>query len=219
MNGCGRNTDREFEIVGLSLGTFSIANPVLFVTKIDLEDIMQSLDIVSFVLVKAAAGVDSATLAARIEEAVDNVHALPAEQFVANDRRMALQMGVETIALMTVIGGVLAALLVAFTVYSQVARQRRELAVAKALGVTNASLYCSVVVQAVAITIAGVVFAVALLAAAVPLTTLMLPQVTLLLTPSSVVQIGLIGVAVAAIASLLPARQIARVDPVSAFHA
>ncbi|MFV2091186.1 MAG: ABC transporter permease, partial [Pseudomonadales bacterium] len=154
-----RITDQNFEIVGLSDGTFSIANPVFFITKTDLEDIMTSLDITSFVLVKAEPGVNLTDLVDRIESNVEKVHALPAKQFVINDRQMALQMGAETIALMTVIGGALAVLLVAFTIYSQITRQRRELAIAKALGVTNKTLYLTVAVQACVITLASVVFA------------------------------------------------------------
>ncbi len=212
-----RIADRQFTIVGLSQGTFSIANPVLFVTKVDLEDVMESFDIVSFILVESEPGVDAALLAERIESEVDNVHAMPAEQFATNDRSMALKMGVETIALMTVIGGVLAVLLVAFTVYSQVARQRRELAVVKALGVGNAALYVSVAIQAALVASAGSLVAVGVVLAATPLTRVFLPQVTLLLTAESVGRIAAIGIGVAIAASWFPARQIARVDPLSAF--
>jgi len=214
-----RITDRDFEIVGLSAGTFSIANPVFFITRTDLEDIMTSLDIVSYVLVKAEPGVDLQTLSEKIEREVEKVHAVPAAQFVINDKQMALQMGVQTIALMTVIGGALAVLLVAFTIYSQVTRQRRELAVAKALGATNLALYMSVMIQAIVITLASIAFAALLTLAAMPLTSAFAPQVTLLLTPFSVLRVGLVGVVVALVASLIPARQIARVDPLSAFEA
>jgi len=213
-----RITDRDFIVVGFSEDTFSMANSVVFVTKTDLEDVMTSLDILSYVLVKAAPGVEPQTLAAAIEGAVEKVHALPADQFVINDRRMAMQMGVETIALMTVIGGALAALLVAFTIYSQIARQRRELAVAKALGVTHGALYGSVLLQALLITVASVVLAIFMAWVVMPVATAVIPQVTLKLTTASVLRIALLGGGVALLAALEPARQVARVDPVSAFH-
>ena len=214
-----RITDRDFTIVGFSEGTFSMANSVIFVTKSDLEDIMTSLDIVSYGLVKAEPGTDPVELAARIEGAVEKVDALPADQFVINDQRMAMQMGVETIALMTLIGGALAVLLVAFTIYSQVSRQRRELAVAKALGATNRFLYISVGLQATAITIASVLVATGLAVAVMPLATALIPPVTLKLTVAAVARIALVGLVVALFASLFPARQIARVDALSAFQA
>ncbi len=214
-----RITDRDFEIVGLSEGTFSIGNPVFFITKTDLEDIMTSLDILSFILVTAESGVDPKALADTIEREVDKVSAVPAAQFVINDKQMALQMGVETIALMTAIGAALAVLLVAFTIYSHVARQKRELAIAKALGATNTALYLVIAAQAALVTVAAVVFATLLTLLAIPLTSALVPQVTLLLTTKAVARVATIGVLVAVIASLVSARQITRVDPLSAFHA
>jgi len=214
-----RITDRDFTIVGFSEGTFSLGNSVIFVTKTDLEDVMTSLDSVSYGLVKADPGVNSIELATAIEEAVDKVHALPADEFVINDQRMAVQMGVETVALMTLIGGALAVLLVAFTIYTLVARQRRELAVAKALGVTNAHLYMSASVQATIVAISSVIVAAVLATGAVPLAMALIPAVTLKLTIAAVARIALVGIAVALLASIISARQIARVDPLSAFQA
>jgi putative ABC transport system permease protein len=212
-------TDHEFRVSGFSEDTFSMGNTVIFVTKPDLEDVMSSLDIVSFMLVKAEPGFSPGVLARSIRRNVTKVNALPSSEFVENDKTMVMQMGVETIALMTIIGGSLAVLLVAFTVYSQIARQQRELAIAKALGATNRMLLMSVTAQATAITLISVLAAVLLALALVPLTDTLVPQVTLRITGSAIERIAILGVAVALIASLVPARRIARADPVTAFHA
>ncbi len=219
LGGKVRITDRDFTVVGLSEGTFSMANSVIFVTRRDLEDIMTSLDIVSYILVKAETGVDPAALANDIERDVDKVTAIPSGQFVFNDRNMAVQMGVETIALMTLIGASLAVLLVAFAIYSLIARQRRELAVVKALGASNRTVYLSVAFQAAGITLASIVLSVLLAMLLMPAATALIPQLTLKLTLASVGRIAVVGAVVALIASLIPARQGARVDPLSAFHA
>lgn len=211
-------TDREFRVSGFSADTFSMGNTIIFVTKPDLEDVMSSLDIVSFMLVKAKPGIGPETLVRSIERSVTNVTALPTSQFVENDRTMVMQMGVETIALMSVIGGSLAMLLVAFTVYSEIARQHRELAVTKALGATNRMLYMSVTVQAITISLFSALAAVLLAFVLVPLTDALVPQVTLRVTGSAIERIAIVGVAVALIASLVPARRIASTDPVTAFH-
>jgi putative ABC transport system permease protein len=213
-----RIADRDLVVVGLSRETFSMANSIIFVTRRDLEDIMTSLDIVSYVLVKTAPGSDAEAVAARIEEVVDNVSALSAAQFAENDRRLAMQMGAETIALMTVIGAAVAILLVAFTIFSQVARQRAELAVAKALGATNAALYASVAGQAIVISAASIALAVLLAVVLLPLITATVPQITLHLTGAAIARVAVIGLVVALLASFIPAHQVARVDPLSAFH-
>lgn len=213
-----RITNRDFTVVGLSKGSFSMANSLIFMSKNDLEDLMGSLDIVSYILVKSEPGVDPSALAAAIEREVGKVHALPADQFILNDRRMAMQMGVETIALMTVIGAVLAVLLVGFTIWSQITRQRRDLAVAKALGVTNRSLYLAVAVQAAGVSLASVVVAIGMALLLIPLAGALIPQVSLLLTVTAVLRIAIVGILVALFASLICARQVARVDPVSVFQ-
>ena len=188
-----------------------MANSVIFINKIDMEDIMSSFDISSFMLVKTTLGATPGELVETIEREIDNVHALTAQQFLINDKKMAMQMGTDTIALMTLIGGALAILLVAFTIYSQAARQRRELAVAKAL-------YASVVFQAIAITLTSVILATLVAALLMPVLSKLIPAVTMLLTVASVSKIAVAGVFVAITASLMPARQIARLDPVSAFQ-
>ena len=210
--------DHEFTVVGLSRGTFSMANSVIFVTRVDVEDIMTSLDIVSFMLVNAEDGIDATTLASDIEAAVDNVEALTTNEFLANDKQMALQMGVETVALMTIICGALAAFLIAFTVYAQVARQRRELAVAKALGVGNPALYLSVCVQAILLAAVSTTFAVLMAVTLMPLVTAAIPMVTLQLSTASVARVAMLGFVVAILASILPARRVATVDPMTAFQ-
>jgi putative ABC transport system permease protein len=214
-----RITDRNFTVVGFSDGTFSMANSVVFVARNDLEHLMRSLDIVSFLLVRAEAGVDAPALAADIEREIDDVRALTADEFVRNDRRMAMQMGVDMIALMTLIGGALAMLLVAFTIYSQVARQRRELAVVKALGASNRALYISVGLQAAAVTAASVAMAAGLALVLMPIATALVAPVTLKLTAAAVARIAVAGIGVTLLASLISVHQIARVDPLSAFSA
>ena len=194
-----------------------MANSVIFVTRRDLEDIMSALDIVSYVLVWAAPGVEPGELVSAIESSIDKVNAVPASQFVENDRQLVLQMGVETIALMTLICGVLAILLVAFTLYTRVARQRRELAIAKALGARNTHLYLSVSIQALAITAASVALALALAAVLMPAVEALVPQVSVSLAAPSVLRVAVGGLLVAVLASMIPARQVARVDPMAAF--
>ena len=54
----------------------------------------------------------------------------------------------------------LAVIIVAFTAYSLIARKKRELAIAKALGFGNGQIYLAALYQTLAITLLGLVFAV-----------------------------------------------------------
>ena len=53
-------TGKRLEVVGLSEGTYSMANPVVFVAASDLADMMQAEGTVSYILVEAEPGQDAA---------------------------------------------------------------------------------------------------------------------------------------------------------------
>jgi len=210
--------NKTFRISGLSNGTFSMANPVLFVHADDLREILSAYGFVSYLLVKAQPGVAPAALAARIREQVNNVSALPRDAFVQSDYEMAIMMGSELIGIFTAIGAVLAVLLVAFTLYTHTIRRRRELAILKALGFRQHHIYAGVLFEAIVLMAVGFMLACLLALGGVYLTSLIAPQVTMQLTGTIVAKVGLVGTGVALLATLIPARQIARIDPQLVFQ-
>lgn len=209
--------DKEFRVAGFSSGTFSMANSIAFVSFSDLEDLISTSGTVSFILVDAEPGQDTNELARRIEQEVDKVTALPQKQFIKNDFQIAILMGVEVVSFMTLIGSILAALIIAFSVYSHVAKRRRELALSKALGYRNSSLYVAVLVQTLTITTLALVLALAVSLALVPILSELVPQISLTVTTGALLRMGVIAYVVAIISAFVPARMIASVDPLSAF--
>jgi len=209
--------DKTFTVTGFSKGTFSMANSIAFVSFSDLEHLLSTSGTVSFILVDAEPGQKPEELARRIEASVDKVAAIPQQRFIRNDFQLALLMGVEVISFMTIIGSVLAGLIVAFTVYTQVARRRRELAIAKALGFRNHSIYLAVTLQSIVVT--GLALIIALLAVwlLVPAISAAMPLVSLDVTPAALLRVSTIAFAVAILAALVPAYLVGRVDPMSAF--
>lgn len=210
--------DMTLRVAGLSKGTFSMANPVLFVHAEDLRDILSAYGFVSYLLVKAQPGVAPEALAARIREDVNDVSALPRDAFVQSDYEMAVMMGADLIGIFTAIGAVLAVMLVAFTLYTHTMRRRRELAILTAIGFRQYHIYSSVLFEAVVLMTAGFVLACLLALGGVFLTSLIAPQITMQLTGTIVAKVGLVGTGVALLATVIPARQIVRIDPQLAFQ-
>ncbi len=210
--------NKRFHIVGLSRQTFSMANSIAFVDFDDLADLLSARGTVSYILVDAKPGHDPQALAAKITRSVEQVSALPQQVFRDNDFNMAMKMGVEIILIMTVIGTALAVLIVAFTAYSMTDARRRELALIKALGVPNRAVYSAVVMQTLTLTGLSYVMVIAAGAILLPGLERLVPQLTLEVTPSALLRVAAIAVGGAALAALIPAYQVARVDPVSAFN-
>lgn len=211
-------TDKAFTVVGLSKGTFSSANSVLFVPFSDLEDILSSTGTYSYLLVDAHDNVEASVLARQIMNEVEKVNALPHEEFIANDFAMARQMGVEVIVMMTAICSVLAALIVGFSAYSLVMRKRREIAIIKALGASNRSIFYSVMVQTGIVTLLGFILAVIFAVLAIPGIPSLVPQLTIVVSDSALLQLGVIALLVSMLGAVLPTYLVLRMDPAMAFH-
>lgn len=205
-------------IVGLSEETFSIGNPVTFVHGLDLADILTLSGYDSYVLAKAEPGVSPGELARRIRDQVGGVEVLTTGQLANSDRVLGEQMGVEVIALMTVIGTGLAVLLVTFVLYIHTSRIQRQLAVLKALGFRNRHIYAGVALQAAAITGLGFVLAAGLSVSLAALAPLLLPQLTMKVSAAVLARVAAIGLLVAIAATLVPARRVGAVDPMSVFQ-
>jgi len=209
--------DMPFTITGFSKETFSMANTIAFVTFDDLQALIEISGTVSFILVDLENGQDPQEMARVIEQQVEKVSAIPQKQFIENDYQIALLMGVEIISFMTIIGSILAALIIAFTAYSQVAKRRRELAIIKALGYKNTSLYFAVAVQSLVITGLALIIALVFSWGLLPILSAATPMVTLHVTSEALIRMSSIAGVIAIVAAFVPAHYVARVDPVSAF--
>jgi putative ABC transport system permease protein len=211
-------TDKSFTVVGLSKGTYSSANPVLFIPFDDLEDILSSSGTYSFLLVDAHEGSDAGLLAKKIRHEVEKVNALTHDEFIANDLAMARQMGVEIIVMMTFICGALAVLIVGFTAYSLTMRKKQELAIIKALGIQGRSIFFAVMWQSTLVTALGFGLASVLAYVLIPVIPTLVPQLTVMTDTLALVQFGMIALLVALAGAIIPAYLVLRVDPATAFQ-
>ncbi len=218
LGGAARIAETALRIVGLSRHTYSMANPVVFVARDDLAAVMSAGESTSYLLVQLEDGADARKVAARIEAEVDDVSALVREEFVESDRAMAMHMGADVIALMSAVGSTVAALLVAFTVYSAALRRRRELAVAAALGAGEPAIVAAVLTQSVVITALGWLGAVVIALVMRPLLAATVPEVTVSFPPATLLGLALPASAIAVLAGWWPARHVARTDPAEAFR-
>jgi len=210
---------RAFTIVGISTDTYSMANSVTFVAYGDLAKLLSVRDgTASYLLIEAAPGTSSADLAARIRAAVPDVNALTREAAVESDRRIAMQMGIGIIGVMTWVGGLVAALVIALTTYTATIRRARELGVVRALGFRQRTLYLTVLVQGGVIAALGYGVALAVAYAVRPLLGVSAPEVALVYSSLSLLRLAATTALIAIAASCLSGRHVARVDPAIAFR-
>ena len=218
LGGSVKVGDRDLLVVGLSEETFSATNPVVFVHREDLADLLSLEGYDSYLLVQANEGTAPGELARRIEAEVDAVEAMTTEELVESDTALARQMGTQIIALMTGICAALATLLVGFTMYVHTARLGTELAVLKAMGFQRGHVYLAVVVQSSLVAASAFARALAGTAILASLTPGLATVVAVRLTPGAVLEVAGVGALVAIVASLLLARRVASVEPATVFR-
>jgi ABC-type antimicrobial peptide transport system permease subunit len=126
-------------------------------------------------------------------------------------------MGGGLVCIMSVVAALVAALIVAFTVFTFAARRARELAVAKAVGGRPWQLLAAAAGQAAALTLLG--YLLALLGAAVlqPIFTAWAPGIIIHFAPASLARFGAVALVVALIAGAWPCWRVLRLDPTLVF--
>lgn len=209
--------DRPLRVVGLSRGTFSMASSVVFVSREDLGDLLEAGDQYSYIMVYADPDVTAQYLIERIEDEVDKVNALSNGEFIESDRQLALQMGAEIINMMTILGTIMATLIVAFTAYSVIARKKQELAIAKALGFGNGQIYMAVLYQSVTITLLGLFLAMGCAFTLLAWLPSVIPQIILEVGFNQFIPLVMVSLPVAIMASLAAAYTVTRLDPMIVF--
>lgn len=209
---------RQFQVAGLSKGTFSMANSITFLSYNDLAELLSAPGAASYFLISAEPESSPETLAQRIRQAIPGINAMSKNAFVASDRSMARQMGIEVIRVMTLVGFVVGVLVIGLTMYTATVRRAREYGVIKALGARNRYLLALVMFQTMVIAFLGFGVAIAMAYAARPVIQAIVPEIALVYPMDSLIRLALASLLIASLATLLPAHRISRVEPVIVFR-
>jgi putative ABC transport system permease protein len=203
---------------GISKGTYSMANSLVFVPFEDLARILSTGPTVSYFLVTARPGVNPRELSARLEAAVPGTNAMTTGEFIASDRVMARQMGADVIQVMTLIGFVIGVGVIGLTMYSATISHAREYGVAKALGATNLRLFAVVLLQASVVVALGFGFAIGVAVLLQQFISSVAPDLTVAYPGALIGRVAVAAGVMAAVSSVLPAWRIARLEPVIVFR-
>ena len=206
---------QEMRVAGLTAGTSSLVSSVAFVTMEDFARVRGGGEVISFVLVEITPGESPAAVSTRIAQSVGGVTVQTRDEFGTQERRFANDMSADLIKIMNTAGYLTGLAVVVLTVYIATIARRREYGVLKAIGVRNSRLYQIVVVQALLSVGMGFVVGLGLTL----LLTVVIPRldelIVLSLSLEAVLRVAVISTFLAGVAALLPARQIAGLEPVA----
>jgi putative ABC transport system permease protein len=209
---------RRFRVAGLSEGSSSLTNGVVFVAQADFARLRRTKGSLSYLLVRVAPGQSPEAVARRIEDGV-RVSALSTREFARQERKVVGDMGADAIRLMNLMAFLIGLSVLALSVYTATLSRRTEFGVLKAVGAGSAQLVGTVLAQALYSVAAGLLLAGAVSFLVLPL---VLPwlgfDLPLQPTLASVLKVALAALGIGGLAAVIPVIQIAGLDPAAVFR-
>lgn len=206
---------RPFRISGLSTNGTNMVNTTVFIRTEDFAKVRGAS--YAYVLAGTKSGVSADELARRVANALPDTTVQTRAEFVRQEGRIVRDMAADVMAIMSIIGFLIALAVVGLTLFTATLGKLREYGVVKALGAGSGRLAATVVAQAAWSVALGLVVAVVLSVVVGAAIGALTPNVEVLLEPGSVIRTGIGALVIGGIAALLPLRRVVRVDPATAF--
>lgn len=153
---------RDFKVGGLTTGTASIVNSIVFIRLADFEQARRVKGVVSYLLITLGRGENPGSVAQRINEKVKGVTAQTKEDFSRNEQKVISDMSVDILRIMNFIAFLIGLAALGLTVYTATLSKIREYGILKALGSKNRKLYLAVFEQGLISVAIGFVIAIIL---------------------------------------------------------
>jgi putative ABC transport system permease protein len=208
----------SLRVSGEVTGMAAITGSYAFLARRTLAWMLQAEDVASYLLVRATAGLEPATLVGRIEERVPGVTASARRAFAASERAVVGDMSTDIVRGMIFVGFVIGVAVAALVAYSQTLTQLRDYGVLRALGLRARRALALVLVQVAAMVVAGFAFAIVLLALLSWVLPALSPTLVLTLRVGDVVETAAVAAAVAPAAALVPLLRVVRLEPASVYR-
>jgi len=210
--------NKEFTVVGLSDGTNSWMASFVFIEKRAAEQLFLTPDTSSFILISIRPGINQENLIARLEGRLQDVEIVPVESMKQNDLNLLVEVFATPLRMMVSIAFTVGTAILGLVIYTATVERQREYGVLKAVGATNYHLYRLVLIQGFVTAIAGVLLGVGMASLTAEWIMKYFPKFLIVFESNSILWTSISGIFMGLLAAILPARQIARLDPARAFR-
>lgn len=219
--GLGSTVDaagQKVRVVGLLQGSTSIVSSATFLDFDTFAMAIGARDSASYLLVRGREGVTPQVLARRVRAALPTATVQTRAEFAAQDATTVRDMSTTFIAGLTLVGFIIGVAVAGLSLYTSTAVRLREYAVLRAVGLRARTLYGIVLRQALTIVGLGLVVGLVLLGGIALIVSALAPQVSLLVTAGDLLEATLITLVIGVLASLFPARRLAKVEPATVYR-
>ncbi|MFP5326368.1 MAG: ABC transporter permease [Acidimicrobiia bacterium] len=211
-------TGRRMRVAGIGAGGNSLITQYAWVAIPDVEAISGTPGVVSYLVVRTNASTTPDDVARRITSAVPGTTVTSADEFVSESTADIRESFVPILFVLVVIAVVIGTAVIGLTIYTSVIEKRQEYGVLKALGFSNRRLFGIVCRQSLVAGFLGLVAGAILSTVVSCAIEGLLPEFVTVLRPADYGLVVAATAVMSALASLLPVRRVARLDPASVFR-
>jgi ABC-type antimicrobial peptide transport system permease subunit len=204
----------RFRIVGLSRDTASFMTGFVFITHDAANGLLRQPSATTAVLIGTD---DPAGVRSRLEG--DGLTVLDTADLHQAGVALATRIYGTPLRLMVTVAFAAGTLIIALTAYTLIAEHRREYGIIKAMGATGARLTRLAIAQTAMVAAVGLAAGFVLFVAGRFAIVTARPQFAVLLTPGAALRATVAAFAMAALAAVIPARRLSRIDPAAAYGA
>ncbi len=210
-------TGTNFKIVGISEGGNMVISQFCFARFSDVETVLKFQGFSNYFLVKVDRGVDINKVKEEIDSKFKETNTLTKTEFIKDNRRIVEESFLPIIYVLVVIALVIGIAIIGLTIYTATIEKSKEYGVLKAIGISNIKLYRIIFQQALWSGILGFILGVILTFGISKIITNFVPAFTTSFSPIMVLEVFGAALGISIIASYIPIRRIARIDPVMVF--
>lgn len=185
----------------------------------DVTDIFGVQGFVSYYLVNADRGVNAKNLGQRIVREVPGTQVFAGTELADKNADNLRQGFLPVLLVLVVVAFVVGTAIIGLIIYTATVEKSKEYGVLKAIGFSNRQLYKVVLQQSLLAAMAGFIAGTILAVLLGPVIERIVPVFVTEIRLADVVFAGVGALAMAAVASLVPARPMARLDPAEVFRA
>jgi putative ABC transport system permease protein len=210
--------DEDFTVVGLSDGTNSWMASFSFIEQSAAERLFLTPNAISFLLLNLEPGVNQSSVEEMLRQRLSNAEILPASEVKQNDLDLLVKVFAIPLRLMVSIAFGVGTAILGMIIYTATLERMREYGVLKAVGAKSQDLYWLVTQQGLVTALVGVAVGVGLAWLVSQWIMNTAPQFLIVLKPNSILTASFVGVMMGLLAAVIPAHQVAKLDPARVFR-
>lgn len=207
---------RQFKIVGISDETFTMISYLVFMPIEDARTFMPA-GLTNFFLLTLDSSVDIDTVSRAILTDVPLVSVSTPQKNAAEAKNETVGGFLPIVFVISAVGALVSIMVVGLLVYTMTIEKSREYGVVRAIGADNFYLYRLTLFQSMVISIVGFAIGAIISPELISLIRYFVPEFIILIPPQMVLWVLLIFIATGLVASFIPVRRLAGIDPAVVF--